>query len=72
MCRDMLTDAMIRAEEAGLAPVLHVHDEVVCDVDRRAAIEAEAELAEIMVTLPEWAEGFPVGAAGHVGERYRK
>lgn len=25
-----------------------------------------------LTTVPEWAEGFPLGAAGHVGKRYRK
>lgn len=70
MCRDLMADALVRAERAGLAPVLHVHDEIVCDVPRgREGYEA---LKEIMLTLPEWAEGFPVGAAGHWGKRYRK
>lgn len=71
-CRDLMADALVRAEEAGLCPVLHVHDEIVCEVPAGAAAEALAELHEIMVTLPKWARGFPVGAAGHHGVRYRK
>lgn len=70
VCRDLMADALVRAERAGLAPVLHVHDEIVCDVPNGA--EGYEALREIMLTLPEWAEGFPVGAAGHFGKRYRK
>lgn len=70
MCRDLMADALVRAERAGLAPVLHVHDEIVCDVP--CGEEGYRELREIMLTLPEWAEGFPVGASGHFGFRYRK
>ncbi len=70
MCRDLMADALVRAERAGLAPVLHVHDELVCQVPRGR--EGYAALHEIMTTLPEWAESFPVGAAGHWGFRYRK
>lgn len=72
MCRDLLAEALVQAERAGLCPVLHVHDEGVCDVLARAAAEASAELHQIFLTLPEWAKGFPIGAAGHHGERYRK
>lgn len=72
LCRDLMFDALIRAEEAGLCPVLRVHDELVCDVPACAVEEAQAELHQIMITLPEWAKGFPVGAAGHHGRRYRK
>lgn len=71
-CRDLLADALVRAEEAGLCPVLDVHDEIACDVPESAEEEADAELDQIMTTLPEWAEGFPVGAKGHHGRRYRK
>lgn len=69
-CRDLMMAGLVHAERAGLAPVLRVHDEIVCDVPRgREGYEA---LREIMLTLPEWARGFPVGAAGHFGFRYRK
>jgi DNA polymerase len=29
-------------------------------------------LEQAMLELPPWAEGFPIGASGHIGERYRK
>jgi DNA polymerase len=72
LCRDMLAHSLVGAERAGLRPVMHVHDEIVCEVPERAGAEGLAELHQIMVTLPDWAEGFPVGAAGFHGKRYRK
>jgi DNA polymerase len=65
-CRDLMADALVRAEDAGLEPVLHVHDEIVC---ARGSLE---DIRGVMLALPEWAEGFPIGAAGHEGFRYRK
>lgn len=66
LCRDLMADSLVRAEDAGLEPVLHVHDEI---VTQRGTLD---DLREIMLVLPEWAEGFPIGAAGHEGFRYRK
>ncbi len=70
LCRDLMADALVSAERAGLAPVLHVHDEIVAEVPRGA--EGLDVLQRIMLHLPEWAQGFPIGAAGHYGRRYRK
>ncbi len=70
--RDLLADALVRTERAGLCPVLSVHDEGVCQVPRKAAPDACVYLGQIMGDLPEWAEGWPINAAGDFGERYRK
>ncbi len=72
LCRDLMADALARSDSAGLNPVLHVHDEIVVDCPRSEAREAEQELHRIMTSVPDWAATFPIGAAGHVGERYRK
>jgi DNA polymerase len=71
-CRELLAVAMVDADNAGLDPVLHVHDELVCEVPISAEAEAVEWLHEIMTTVPDWAEGFPLGADGHSGTRYRK
>ena len=63
---------MVEADDAGLDPVLHVHDEIVAEVPRSAEAEAREYLHSIMTTVPDWAEGFPLGADGHSGTRYRK
>ncbi len=72
MCRELLAEALVQAEDCGLAPVLHVHDEIVCEVPASDADDGAEALHSIMTTVPDWAEGFPLGAAGHTGSRYRK
>lgn len=72
MCRDLLAHALVEAERVGLCPVLHVHDEIVCEVDVTTLRDAEEALHEIMTTPPEWAEGFPLGAQTFSAPRYRK
>jgi DNA polymerase len=72
MCRELLAEALVQAEDCGLAPVLHVHDEIVCEVPASDADDGAEALHLIMTSVPDWAEGFPLGAAGHVGSRYRK
>jgi DNA polymerase len=72
LCRDLMADSLVKSEAEGLSPVLHVHDEIVCEVPANAGAEAYDVLRAIMLDVPAWAEGFPMGAAGHVGKRYRK
>ena len=71
-CRDMMTTALVAAEKAGLRVVLHVHDEIVCDVPEQHSDAAATWLHDAMTTLPAWAAGFPAGADGWTGKRYRK
>lgn len=71
-CRELLAVAVVDADAAGLDPVLHVHDEIVAEVPKSAEREAREYLHDIMTTVPEWARGFPLGADGHSGTRYRK
>lgn len=72
IARDLLADAMVRAEEDGLDPVQHAHDELGCEVPERAAKEGLEWLRRIMQTPPDWARGLPVVADGFEAYRYRK
>lgn len=72
MCRDLLADALVRLEAAGLPVVLHVHDEPVCEVPLAALDRCRSKIGEIMTTLPAWAAGFPPKANVDHGFRYRK
>lgn len=72
LCRDLLADSLVRFESAGLDPVLHVHDEGVCEVDADVADEGLEEMRHIMSDAPRWAKGLPIKLDGFVSERYRK
>jgi DNA polymerase len=70
--RDFLADALVRFEADGLDPVLHVHDEGVCEVDESLGDEALECMRQIMSDVPEWADGLPIVLDGFTGRRYRK
>jgi DNA polymerase len=69
--RDVLCYGMKLAEESGYPVVLHVHDELLCEVPDSPDYNV-ARLSAIMSTNPPWAEGLPLAAAGFETYRYRK
>lgn len=68
VARDILAEAMVRAEAAGYEIILTVHDEVVAE---RRTVDL-SEFVRIMTYIPTWAEGLPVAAEAWTGRRYRK
>jgi DNA polymerase bacteriophage-type len=68
---DVFHTGMIHAERAGYSVVLRVHDELVCEVPEDPVFTVDA-LCGFMATLPTWAEGLPLAAAGFEARRYRK
>lgn len=70
ICRDIMRDAMHRAEAAGYTIVLTVHDEIVSEVLK--GFGSVEEFNAILSVVPEWAPGFPVIAEGWRATRYRK
>lgn len=71
IARDVFMSGMRKAEEAGYAVVLRVHDELVCEVPDDPSYTHEG-LAEMMSTNPSWSVGLPLAAAGFESYRYRK
>lgn len=71
VARDILTYAMRNLERSGYPIVLHIHDEIVSEVDKDfGSIE---EFEKIMSTMPPWAADWPIRASGGWrGLRYRK
>ncbi len=72
ICRDLLAVSLVRCESDGLPACLHVHDEIVCEVETEEAETRLKELAQIMIDLPAWARGFPIAVEGFVSPRYVK
>jgi DNA polymerase bacteriophage-type len=69
---DILREALRKLDAAGVEVVLHVHDEIVAEIDTDKSEELAAAMRAVMVTPPAWAEGLPLGASGKVMQRYGK
>jgi DNA polymerase len=75
--RDLLAAAMLRLEAAGYKVVLHVHDEVICEVPEGSNTQSSAPLltedfARRLLEPPDWAAGLPIAAKIRSGKRYAK
>ena len=69
--RDLMSDAMLRAEDEGFTTVLTVHDELLCEEPQNGNTNA-AKLQRIMSTKAPWAVGLPLAAATWEDVRYVK
>ena len=69
--RDLLAAAIVRLEAAGYPVVLHVHDEVVCEVPIGGSHSLE-EFKRLLVEAPAWAAGMPIAAKVREGARFSK
>ena len=66
---DLLREALLEADDAGLDIILHCHDEILIQ-----GSQADGErLNEIMLTNPWWAGGLPLATGGiATGKRWGK
>ena len=71
VARDVLASGMQRAEAAGYAVCLHVHDELITETPDTDEYSVD-ELSRIMSTNPGWSMGLPLAAAGFETHRYKK
>jgi DNA polymerase len=70
IARDLLAAAMQRLERAGYRIVLHVHHEIVAEVDE--SFGSTEEFTRLMVASPAWALGLPIAAKAWTGQRFSK
>jgi len=68
--RDLLTEAMLRLKNNGFDIVMHVHDEIVLEVEEcKSSVE---EICDLMAMNPDWSEGLPLRADGYECSYYKK
>ncbi len=70
ICRDILTEAMLRLADRDFDPVLHIHDEVICEGLYNE--KSRTRIQEILETPPLWAEDLPLAADCWLNDRYQK
>lgn len=70
--RDLLADKLLALDYAGFPIVLHVHDEVVAEVEARVGEQSLQVMCDIMGMEVPWAKGLPLRADGYTTSYYRK
>lgn len=70
--RDLLASGMQILAQEGYAIVLHVHDEVVAEVNEFTADNDLHAMCQLLGCVPSWAEGLPQRADGYVTRYYKK
>ena len=71
VARDVMAWAMPLVEDAGFEIVATVHDELICEAPDDPEFSA-SYLSRLLATVPKWAAGMPLAAAGFESPRYRK
>jgi DNA polymerase len=69
---DILRGTLVRLEEAGLAPRVHTHDEVLIETSENQIEAAGERLRAIMEQGFEWSAGLPIKADVEIGRWYSK
>lgn len=68
--RDILSFAMMNLYKRGLSIVMHVHDEIVLEVEKDSV--SVDEICKIMKKSPPWAKKLPLDVKGYSCEYYKK
>lgn len=70
--RDLLALAMYRLDQKGSPIVMHVHDEVVCELEDEDAEGKFRIMCEIMASEVPWVNDLPLAADGFISKYYKK
>lgn len=71
LSRDVMFDRLQPIEAAGYPLIMRVHDEVITETPDEDTYNVDG-LCQLLAIAPDWADGFPLAAAGFEGYRYRK
>lgn len=72
IARDLLAYSMLELDKAGFDIVMHVHDEVICEIDIDNSNNKLQEMCDIMGQNVPWAQGLPLVADGYITPFYKK
>lgn len=72
LARDIFMDRVLEVERCGYPAILHVHDEVVVEVDEGIAEKCLDDIIRIMSTPPSWIPDIALSAEGLILSRYEK
>jgi len=70
--RDVIADAIVRADAIGLDVTMHVHDEIVVEEFEYGAEDAKKILTAILKKDIPWAKGLKLGAETFIANYYTK
>jgi DNA polymerase len=68
--REVFALAIQRIEQAGVAVVMHTHDEIICEIPDD--MDGAAVIPPLMTEIPPWAAGLPVGVEFTTSQYYEK
>lgn len=73
IARDLLAYSLINLHNQGYAITMHVHDEIIAEVDYDGTEqETYDRMAAIMGQAPSWASDLPLNADGYLTKYYKK
>lgn len=72
IARDLLAVSMLKLDSEGFEIVMHVHDEIVCEIPLKKADEELEFMCSVMGEEVSWAKGLPLGADGYTTKFYKK
>ena len=67
--RDIIAEGVVRIEKAGYPVVLHVHDEIIAEVDMGVD---PSVIKNLLIHRPDWAMDLPIDSSTKVTDRYMK
>jgi DNA polymerase len=70
--RDIFAEHLYALDQAAFKIILHVHDEVVIEIDEKHSDKALLDVVKFMSEAPEWASAVPLAAEGIVTKEYTK